>query len=222
MCGCVLWGIWMKQAKSVIIALLTGLFLLGSGCAPSTGANPAANAAQNGLLTVSLDYAKQSGYATNQFAVWIEDANGAFVKTLFATKFTATGGYQKRPDAIPTWVERSKLAEQKGTDIVSGATPKSGSLAYSWDLTDDGGARVPNGTYRFCVEGTLRWKNSVRYTGEIEIGDAASAAQAEASYHFEASDEQAALTEASAEVGMLGAISAQYLPPEKPSAANEG
>lgn len=207
-----------KLAMLSLLSILLCLTLLFGGCAAASGVATEADAAQNGVLTVSFDYLKQSGYATNQFAVWVETADGAFVKTLYATEFTADGGYKDRPDAISAWVARSGLAEGKNADAVSGATPSSGALQYRWDRTDETGTRVPDGTYRFFVEGTLRWKNSVQFTGEIAVGDAPASAEAVAQYHFEASGDQAALTEASEEVQMIGAVRADYTPPEAPAA----
>jgi hypothetical protein len=165
-------------------------------------------------VTISFDYQKQSGYASNQFAVWIEDGNGALVKTLFATRFTATGGYRTRPDAIPLWVERAGLANKPNVDAFSGATPKSGQLAYSWDLTDESGKRVPDGTYRFFVEGTLRWKNRVLYSGELALNGEPVMAAAEAQYIYEASSDAPALTDESPEHDMIGPVTAQYAPPQ--------
>ena len=39
-------------------------------------------------LEVSFNYEKQAGGGSNQYAVWIEDAKGRVVKTLFVTAFT--------------------------------------------------------------------------------------------------------------------------------------
>lgn len=207
----------MRRIRAAIPAMIMCFVLLLGGCTPSTDAKAEESNQQNGVLTVSFDYQKQSGYASNQFAVWVENADGTFIKTLYATKFTADGGYKKRPDALANWVECSGLADRMDADTVSGATPKSGALRYNWDLTGADGARVPDGTYRFCVEGTLRWKNNVLYTGEIEIGAEAVSAEAEAEYLFEPSADQAALTDASDEIRMIGPVSAQYTPPELPA-----
>lgn len=202
----------MKRIRSLLLLCL--MMLLTVGCSQTTPA--AAQDAQNGLLTVTFDFQKQSGYASNQFAVWIENEDGSFIKTLYATRFTAKGGYRDRPDAIRHWVECSKLQNMTEADALTGATPKSGTLSYSWDMTDAKGARVPDGTYRFCVEGTLRWKNSVLFTGEIETGKNAASVEAAADYHYEASADQAALTDESSEHGMIGPVTAQYTPPDQP------
>ena len=86
-------------------------------------------------------------------------------------------------------------------DAVAGATPKSGPVTCVWDLTDEGGNAVPAGVYRFLVEGTLRWKDHVLYTGEIEIGGSHAAAAAVPA--FVCKDD-------ASERGMIGAVTAEY------------
>jgi hypothetical protein len=86
-------------------------------------------------------------------------------------------------------------------DAVAGATPRPGPVAFVWDLTYDDGGAVPPGVYKFLVEGTLRWKNYVLYTGEIEVGGADSSAQALAEF----ADETAK------ECGMITNVKAEYI-----------
>ena len=201
----------MKKAIVLLSALMLSVFLF-TGC----GAKAAEIQRDNDIITISFDYEKQKGYASNQFAVWIENEEGQLVKTLFVTDFTAKGGFEKRPDAIPVWVLRSGVAQKSVADAVSGATPKSGSVSYVWDLTDESGARVPDGTYTFLVEGTLRWKNQVLFTGTITIGGEAVTTDAAAEYTYAASDEQAALTQDAPENGMIQNVTAVYIPLEQP------
>ena len=164
------------------------------------------------VWTVSFDYERQSGSASNQFAVWIEDLDGSLVKTLYATRYTANGGYKNRPDSIPVWVEKSGLADmsEEAVDAVTGATPRAGGLEYVWDLTDAEGQTVPEGEYRYVVEGTLRWKNQVVFSGAITVGVEANLSEAEAEYTFEGGGSQQALTEASEEINMISAVKAEY------------
>ena len=208
----------LKRATTLLmsISISTSLLLLMlAGCA-SPPAAPAETASQEvGTLCITFEFQKQSGHASNQFAVWIEDANRNYVKTLYATKFTATGGYKNRPDSLSTWVSNSDLANMSDVDTITGATPKSGKLAYTWDLTDQKGNAVPDGPYRFVVEGALRWKNHVLYTGDIEIGGKPASATATAKYVYAATADQAALTAESPENAMIGAVKAEYLPPEQ-------
>ena len=148
-------------------------------------------------VTITFDFEKQSGYASNQFAVWIEDAEGNLVKTLYVTKFTANGGYKNRPDSIALWVEKANPAEN---EIIAGATPKSGELSYIWDFTDANGNTVPDGEYTFYVEGSLRWNNSVLYSGVINT-DGEIIVDAEFFYDD--------LNEDSPENSMIGTVSAR-------------
>ena len=202
----------LKQTHIILILAFACMLLLGCG-APA-----AANVVEreDDIVAVTLDYQKQSGYASNQFAVWIEDADGKLAKTLFVTQFAAKGGYEKRPDAIPVWVKQSGLAQGTAQDAVSGATPKSGSLRYVWDLTDQSGARVPDGSYTYYVEGTLRWKNHVLFSGEITLNGEAVTSTATGTYTYAASDEQAALTDAAPEHSMIQNVVATYVPPTQP------
>jgi hypothetical protein len=193
-----------------MIGAMVFLVLLGAceGGTTQTGTS----APEQGALTVTFDYETQSGRAGNQFAVWIEDAEGNLVKTLYATDFTANGGYAYRPESIPLWVEKSSLASmtQSEVDAVTGTTPKSGTLSYAWDLSDANGDAVPPGAYGFFVEVSLRWKNRVLFSGIVEAGGASTAVKASAEYFYEASDDQVALSGDSRENAMIGEVTASW------------
>jgi hypothetical protein len=190
-----------------------------AGCAPQAaqtpqGAGAGASDPQNGAVTITFDFQKQDGHGSNQFAVWVDDESGSYIKTLYATWFVATGGYKSRPDSVPVWVRRSGVANMANMDAVTSATPSGGPCAYTWDLTDGEGSLVKPGKYKFFVEGTLRWKNHVLYTGEIEVGGATEqTADAETEFTYSANDESPALTESSPESKMIGAVTATYTPP---------
>ena len=132
----------------------------------------AQSSASPGMAEISFSFKRQSGFSTNQFAVWIEDSRGTLVKTLFATKFTAGGGYARRPMSIPLWVSKSGLSslDKKAVDGFSGATPRNGTLNYSWDGTDKNGIRLAPGEYRVFLEGTLKADNKVLYSVPITLG----------------------------------------------------
>jgi len=168
----------------------------------------------SGELAIIFEFVKQSGSASNQHAVWIEDISGNFVRSLFASRWTAEGGYKARPDSIALWVERSGLANmtEEEVDAVSGATPGSGMQLYTWDLTDDSGATVPPGDYIFFVEGTLRWKNFVLYSGVIPLGAETVTVQANAEFTYKGDGRYDALTEDSVENNMIGPVTAIYTP----------
>ena len=157
--------------KKIILILILSVFVLT--CAP------AQNAAE-----ITFSFTRQSGSASNQFAVWIEDANGQYVKTLYATRWTSNGGLQRRETSIPLWVKQFNLSEKphEMIDVVSGATPRTGNLKYTWDGTNSRGLAVPSGDYVLILEATLRWENQVYYRAPVRLGQGASAPQVRVEY----------------------------------------
>jgi hypothetical protein len=124
-------------------------------------------------LYISFDYTNQSTHGSNQFAIWIEDINGKYIKTLFVTDFTGKGGFIKRETSLPKWVAASKIAKKdlKSLDGSVGATPKTPNLIYTWDCTDENKNKVPSGKYKVFVEGTTKDDNEIIFSGEFEISD---------------------------------------------------
>jgi hypothetical protein len=129
-------------------------------------------AQSSGSVEISFTYTRQSGFGSNQFAVWITDAQGNYVKTLYATRFTATGGYAKRAQAIPDWVASSGLAGmgKAQIDAFTGATPRTGNLSYRWDGTNQAGEALPPGEYRIFLEASLRSENRALYSAPVQLG----------------------------------------------------
>jgi hypothetical protein len=205
----------MKKLLLMVLFLYT---LAGCGAAERGGNTipPPMSETKRGAgqVTVNFDYAAQPGSASNQFAVWIEDAAGKLVKTLYATKFTANGGYKNRPDSILNWVAKSGLADMSKmqVDAITGATPKSGKLSYVWDLTGNDGNAVPDGSYTAIIEGTMRWKNYVLFSGSIDVGGGQASIAVEPVFHFEADGGNVALAEDSAETNMITNVIAEYVP----------
>ena len=118
-------------------------------------------------LEISFKF-QRGGIASSQYAIWIEDEAGRLVRTLYATSFTAKGGYEYRKEALPVWVGKAKPQAMSSiqVDAITGATPQNGLLTYQWDGTDHQGNHVPAGKYTFFVEGTLYWESRVIYSGE--------------------------------------------------------
>ena len=95
------------------------LAILLSGIAVAQNSKKAVKAS---ALEVSFNYQRQPGPGSNQYAVWIENEKGEFVKTLFVTSYTAKGrsrgaeqpkrGYIVRPACVPVWVKTSKAEEK--------------------------------------------------------------------------------------------------------------
>ena len=116
----------MRCIRDLKFFLAAGIFVM-SGIAISADA---VEKKASPSVKISFPYIRQSGIASNQFAVWVENANRQFIKTLYVTSYTGKGGYAVRKDCVPTWVRRSGAANTPKTelDAVSGATPVSGTL----------------------------------------------------------------------------------------------
>ncbi|MCL1817831.1 MAG: DUF2271 domain-containing protein [Spirochaetaceae bacterium] len=153
-------------------------------CMVLCAAGLAGAAAQSRSAEISFAYTRQNGSGSNQFAVWIEDAAGRYVKTLYATRFTASGGWQRRPLSVPLWVQKAGVKDLSGSDIdaLTGSTPAAGSLKYRWDGTDAKGKAVPAGEYRVYLEATLRGENRVLYSAVIRLGAEAGEAAVTSEY----------------------------------------
>jgi hypothetical protein len=211
--------------KKLLLLLITAAFFAACGGNPSEltqfeppaeppvqGETPDLGAeAQPASIQITFDYEKQSGWASNQFAVWLEDMDGNYVRTLYATRWTANGGYSSRPTSIPVWVTRSGAAEadKAAIDAISGATPGTGEVSTGFTFIAD---ELPPGEYRFFVEGTLRWSNQVLFTGVIDTNGGAVTVEADVEYFYIECDNHNALTAESAENSMIRNVVARFTP----------
>jgi len=139
---------------------------------------------QSAAAELSFTYTKQRGFASNQYAIWVEDAEGRHIKTIFATGWTANGGWKRRPASIPVWVKQSGLSAltKAQIDVFSGATPGTGSFTYTWDGTDSRDTLLPAGDYMIILEGTLRGENQVYYRAPISLGQGIATPQISVEY----------------------------------------
>jgi len=159
-----------------------------------------------GSVMISYTLSRLTRIASNQYAIWIEDEKGSFIRTLFATKFVAKkAGWKIRPQTVPTWIKAASVANlpQKEVDAISSATPRSGSYKIDWDLRDSKGRLVAPGKYRYLVDGNISWEKKVLWSGTIAIGNLPQLSQATPIY----SPNESQLS------GMLiSAVSATYTP----------
>jgi tetratricopeptide (TPR) repeat protein len=82
-----------------------------------------------------------------QSAVWIEDKNGNFVKTVYVSGFS---GYAKEKQAnLSDWADASKFRD---TDAVTAASIDVGHHVYVWNLKDYQGKSVKAGEYVVKIE----------------------------------------------------------------------
>lgn len=183
----------MRARGFLSVALL--LALVSSQCFAEASA-PA------GSVTVSYQFAWKPRIASNQVAVWIEDAAGAFVRTLFVTNFTGKrAGWKFRAQSLPGWVRAAGVAgrPQAEIDAVSGPTPRGGTQNVTWDLRDAGGKPVPAGLYTYRVEASIYREHEVTWSGTIRVGGGAGSSTAVPAWSSPAAErEPSPVTSASA------------------------
>jgi len=101
-----------------------------------------------------------------QTAVWIEDRDGQFVKTVYVSGFS---GYAKDQQVnLPEWAESSEFSDVDG---VTGASIDVGHHIYVWDLKDHSGKKVESGEYTIKVE--VAYWPSLQYqlvSANLEVG----------------------------------------------------
>ena len=176
----------MRQILSPLIrgGIKAGILILAVLLSVIAVAQSSKKSGKTSTLEVSFNYQRQAGPGSNQYAVWIENEKGEFVKTLFVTSYTSKGrarggeqpkrGYIVRPACVPVWVKTSKAEEKTDVqlDAVTGATPQSGGIqTFTWDFTDEQGKAVPQGTYKVKVEATLIFDSDIVYTGTFSTKD---------------------------------------------------
>jgi tetratricopeptide (TPR) repeat protein len=82
-----------------------------------------------------------------QTAVWIEDKDGKFVKTIYVSGFS---GFAKEKQAnLTDWADASKFTD---ADAVTAASIDVGHHIYVWDLKDYNGNQVKSGEFVVKVE----------------------------------------------------------------------
>jgi len=147
-------------------------------------ATQVAIAATQGIMSITFDIERIGGIANNQYAVWLEDSSGHYIKTLSVTRFAANGGFNKRPDTLPLWVKVSDWANNVQTDVdaVSTATPGTGIVTLQWDGKDSQGQVVPAGEYIYKIEGNISGPKRILWTGRIIIGQGPNSSIASAEY----------------------------------------
>lgn len=160
-----------------------------------------------GLLSVKLNFKRSGTIASNQYAVWIENAEGELIKTLYVSDFTANGGYARRKDCVPTWVAHAHPAQMSTDelDAVSGATPRSGQHSYTWNGQDEHGNAVADGEYRIYVEGTLYWSSTVLYSGVVRWGGDSQTIRLKPAFSEEAATNRNMITVVMAEYAVIPA-----------------
>lgn len=135
-------------------------------------------------VVITYTWSRIKSFGSNQIAVWIEDIKGNHICTLFATNYTAKGGYAKRSVSLSEWVSKFDLKNvpKEEVDAISGATPKSGKQTLTWNCKDKSGKITPAGTYVVRMEANIKNADKMFFKGEIKIGGNAQQAKGETTF----------------------------------------
>lgn len=134
-----------------------------------TGGLHAAPAPPVGALHVSFLYLPPTGVEpTYHTAMWLEDAKGALVRTLFVSQELSVNEY-KLGLACPDWIKQSKWdkAPKTEVDAVTAPTPNVGTASMAFDLAALG---VPPGDYTFKFQVHITEQQNVLHTGAFTAG----------------------------------------------------
>jgi len=174
----------MKRA--VYLTLLCLLFAYGANDARAEKKTTETKDAI-GSVVVTYDLHRIQTHGTNQVAIWVEDASGKFINTLFVTRFTSKGGYIRRPSSLKKWVEKSdwKNATREEIDGLSSATPAAGSQKVVWNGKDKNGKTIKAGKYVICMEGNLRSGKMMYAKAEVMMGGKIQKSKAETTFEPE-------------------------------------
>jgi hypothetical protein len=108
-------------------------------------------------LAIAFTYTSQDGGRSKNpyYAVWIEDPQGAALRTI-EVSFEQGGRGRKYLRDLPRWYNADQVRQITGgvdvTTTVSSATRLPGSYSFVWDGRDDAKAPLPAGEYVVCVE----------------------------------------------------------------------
>ncbi len=161
----------MKKFLPIFLLFLCSLELSGEPKTP-------------GRVHISFDLHKIRRIASNQLAIWVEDENGKYQDTVFVTRFTATGGYRKRPEALPEWVDSVSWTDlqKKDVDALSSPTQQQGRKQIMWDCIDYNGKPLSPGKYLMKIESNISWANRVLWQCTFEVGTRRNRGEAEVYY----------------------------------------
>ena len=157
-----------------------------------------------GELQISFTLTAEEGFdPSRQTVVWLENADGEYVRPLLVSLWMAVAGYDT-DDVCPTWTSSAawSAVSPELFDAVTGATPPWGSGTVRIDCEAD---TLRPGTWHYCVETHLQEDRNILYRGRIQVGTSGAGSTAERVAGPESGEPGA---------GILSAVTARYLPPE--------
>lgn len=122
-----------------------------------------------GLLDVSFFFdTPASVEPTYHTAIWLEDATGKIVKTLFVSQ-ELSGTQYKTGEACPDWVNKAHWEDAPASEVaaVTAPTPSVGVAEMRFDLASFG---LAPGVYGFRLQVHITEEYNVLYRGAVTVG----------------------------------------------------
>jgi len=157
-------------AASLASAVLGACALQARG-GVSAQAPPSPAGAGSGRLEVAYLYLPPTSIdPTYHTAIWLEDAKGVLLKTLYVSQELSAAEY-KMGNVCPDWVKKAHWdkAAKSEVDAVTAPTPNVGSEAKVFDLAEYG---VAPGVYQFRFQMHVGEDHNVLYRGTLTVGPA--------------------------------------------------
>ena len=152
------------------VAVALGVLLSGMGCSEIIQTEP-----KSVVVTLRFSGPRYVGgfykdyLPATDYAVWVEDGEGEYIKTLGISQSVVSVGKYPHVDHLPTWKAKSGVTyEQLQAETQEGIAPSfdavsrasvlfredmvDTTLTFEWDLKDARDQAVPEGTYYFCAE----------------------------------------------------------------------
>jgi len=122
-----------------------------------------------GTLEISFLFNNAQGVVPSyQLAIWLEDLQGKYVKTLFVSNWLAGAGIGL--DVVcPDWVRQANWdkVEEEEFDATTRPTPPIGSNTLKFNCPE---RKIAAGSYRFSVQAHIVENYNILYRGTILIG----------------------------------------------------
>ena len=109
----------------------------------------------------------QSFVPSYQMAIWLENKDSSFVKTLFLSEYLSYGGYNI-PEICYEWSSKARWMEvtKEEFDAVTSATPGIGDVELKLVCPEN---LIPEGKYNIYIEVHLVDEYNELYSGELVI-----------------------------------------------------
>jgi len=159
----------MNYVKIYFLMLCCGILLSGCHLENCGRSGSGSSGPSDGFIEISYELGQTPGVAPSyQTVVWLEDANGAYLKSVLVSEYLAYGGHRK-PKICSTWSRISNWGSVSRSefDAVTAATPDIGQNTVIINCKEQ---NLSPGVYYYCVQTHIVGDYDILYRGRIEIG----------------------------------------------------